>query len=217
MADKWIVEKTMPENFNAPESIHQDEHGNYHWTYRMNLLTNPMIAITIMKILLVILLVLGLFLFFLTLGDGFTAAAFLFMQIVGYGFIVSVILLIVGLLLTALILGGPYTVAFTMNEKGIEHKQLTPQYQRAKTAAHITALLGALAGKPSVAGAGLLAGQKQASYSRFQHVKTVKTRRRFHTILVSEALEHNQIYVSPAQYDFVLSYILAHCPNVKRK
>ncbi len=217
MADNQIVEEFIPATADTHGDIQEDGQGNYHWTYRMNILTNPIIAITILKIFLAILLGLGLFLFLLSLGDGFASAASVFVRIIGYGFIVSLILLAAGLLLTTLILGGSYTVAFTMNQKGIEHKQLTPQYRRAKTAAHITAFLGTLAGKPSVAGAGLLAGQKQVSYSRFQNVKTIKTKRRFHTILISEALEHNQVYVSSAQYDFVLAYIIMHCPNVKHK
>ncbi len=189
----------------------------YRWTYRLNLLTNPVVALTLAKVLGLSLLGVAAFLFLLTLGDGFAAAGRLFFQILGYGALLLLALSAVGLLLTTLILGGTYDVRFDMDEKGISHTQLPRQFKRARVAAHITALLGALAGRPSVAGAGLLAGQKQTSRSVFSRVRKIKALPSLHAILLSGGMEHNQVYAAAEQYAFVLDYIVSHCPGAKKK
>ncbi len=197
--------------------VTQTARGDYRWTYRLNLLTNPVVALTLVKVLGLALLGVAAFLFLLTLGDGFAAAGTLFLQILGYGALLSLALTAVGLLLTSLILGGTYDVRFDMDEKGVSHTQLPRQFRRARAAAYATALLGALAGRPSVAGAGLLAGQKQMSRSVFSRVRKIRALPSLHAILLSGGMERNQVYAAPEQYAFVLDYIVSHCPRAKKK
>ncbi|MDD3214331.1 MAG: hypothetical protein PHY64_11690 [Eubacteriales bacterium] len=201
---------------NAIELI-PDDHGVYRWTYEMNLLKNPVVGLTVLKIFASILAGIALFLFFLTLGEGFAEAAGVFVRMIGYGLPVIIVLVLLALGITALLQGGSYRVQFTMDEHGITHRQDKAQFVRARKAAGWTALLGSLAGNPSATGAGILAGLKGASKSDFRKVKSIKPRRVFHTILLRGGMEFNQIYAAPEQYEFVLAYIRAHCPKAAGK
>jgi hypothetical protein len=44
----------------------------------------------------------------------------------------------------------------------------------------------------------------------------VKPHRRWHTINVNEPFAKNQVYTTKEDFDFVLDYILQHCPKVKK-
>ena len=194
-----------------------DAQGNYSWTYEMSLFRNPVVAWTMIKILGVIVIGIATFLFLLTLGDGFQRAILLFLQFVGYGMLLMLVLLLPALAITSCVNGGCYTVQFRMNASGITHTQVQKQPKRARAMANATALFGAAAGNLTATGAGILAGLKHTSHSDFKKVRSIHPMRALHAIMVNERLERNQVYVAPDQFDFVLHYLITHCPNAKVK
>lgn len=190
--------------------------GKYRWLYEMNMVTNPGIFLTVFKIffwiILVGWLVFGFFLYvihgdwkgLLDMGKAMLIVLALF-----------AVLTFLGVLILAAIYGGKYRVLFEMDEKGVKHIQLPVQAAEAKKLGIMTAFFGLAAGKPTVAGAGMLSASKNASTSEFDKVRRVIARRSLHMIKVNQLLERNQVYVSEDDFDFVYQYIKARCINAK--
>ena len=190
--------------------------GKYRWVYELNLIKNPVIAFTVFKIFAGIILagwiIFGFFIYVIH-GDweglwGMTKAMLIALAIFA-------VLTILGVLVVAWIYGGKYVVLFEMDEKQIKHIQLPRQFKKAQALGILAALAGAASGKPSVAGAGLLAASKQSSTSIFENVSRVKARRCLNLIKVNQLLNHNQIYVPKKDFDFVFNYIKSRCPKAK--
>ena len=190
--------------------------GKYRWVYELNLIKNPVIAFTVFKIFAGIILagwiIFGFFIYVIH-GDweglwGMTKAMLIALAIFA-------VLTILGVLVVAWIYGGKYVVLFEMDEKQIKHIQLPRQFKKAQALGILAALAGAASGKPSVAGAGLLAASKQSSTSVFENVSRVKARRCLNLIKVNQLLNHNQIYVPKKDFDFVFNYIKSRCPKAK--
>ncbi|MBQ9184437.1 MAG: hypothetical protein IJ151_01020 [Bacteroidales bacterium] len=189
--------------------------GKYRWIYEMNLYTNPTILITVAKVMLGT--VLGLWIFFtliFLIGGNFDAIVGM-AKAMGIVMGLMSVLTILGYYVYCLIVGGKYIVLFEMDETQIKHIQLPQQFKRAQAISLLAALAGIASGRPSVAGAGLLAATKQASTSVYASVKNIKVRRRRHLIKVNQLFNKNQVYVPDAWFDFVLDYIRSRCPQVK--
>ena len=190
--------------------------GKYRWKYEMNMLTNPMIFLTVLKVfggvVIGLFLVFGFFLYMIH-GDweGLwgMAKAMLIVLAIFFG------LTILGVLLVAAKYGGKYIVLFEMDEKGIVHMQEPKQFKKAQRLGAVTAMAGAAGGSLSTAGTGMLAASRNSSTSEFSKVRKVKPRRWLHVIKVNQLLNHNQIYVSKEDFDFVYDFIKSHCPKVK--
>ena len=190
--------------------------GKYRWIYEMNMLTNPTVFLTVFKIFLYIILagwlIFGIFLYLIH-GDfeGFLdfskGALIAIAGMAGLTFL--------GVLLLSALYGGKYVVLFEMDEKEIKHIQLPRQVEKAQAVAFITTLVGLTAGKPTVAGAGLLSAGKTSSTSVFANVRRVIPRPRLHLIKVNQLLNKNQVYVSPEDFDFVFDFIKSRCTNAK--
>lgn len=190
--------------------------GKYRWLYEMSLVTNPTIFLTVFKVFFWIILVgwvvFGFFLYvihgdwkgLLDMGKAMLLVLALF-----------AVLTFLGVLVMAALYGGKYKVLFEMDEKGVRHIQLPAQAAEAKKLGILTALFGLAAKKPTVAGAGMLAAGKNASTSEFDKVRRVAARRFLHLIKVNQLLEHNQVYASDEDFDFVYQYIKTRCINAK--
>lgn len=194
--------------------IKKNDDGSYRWDYEFNMLKNPIILLTILKIFLLVLggmwIIFGIF----RIGnDGFVGA---FVEEAKGLLLPAAILFglsVVGYLILAGIYGWKYYVLFEMNEKGIRHIQKEKQYQKASAIGWLTAMIGAAAGKPGTTGTGLLAATKNEQYTEFSKVKRLCALRVFHTIKLDSPLNHNQVYAEPEDYDFVLDYISKHIPR----
>lgn len=188
--------------------------GKYRWTYSKSLFKDPTIFLLIWKIFFFILL--GVFAFILLLGliDG-NLPALSDLAVFGYILLGMTLLVGVGYLLYALIMGGYYTVEFEMDEKGINHRQIAAQAEKAKKLGKTTALAGAASGRIGAIGAGIGA-QRTEMYTDFSKVRKVKTYPRRDLIKVNERFGHNQVYASKDDFVFVSDYIISHCKNVKR-
>ena len=190
--------------------------GKYRWTYPMNMLTNPSVYITVCKIfggiglIAYIIGYIGPILrgdFEKVLGDlkwwGVAVLVFLAISAVAY-------------LIVAAQYGWKYTVNFTMDENGIKH-ELTPKGKKiAKRIGTATAGVGGVGGSIGRVGQGILVANHTSLSSDFKVVRSVKPHRRWHTINVNEPFAKNQVYTTKEDFDFVLDYILQHCPKVKK-
>ena len=207
--------ETADSSYRGPE-VRRCSDGKYRWVYELNMITNPVIFLTVFKIFFWIVfigwMVFGFFLYIIH-GDwkGFLDMSKA-MLIVLAGIAV---LTFIGVVIVSALYGGRYVVLFEMDDKQISHIQVSDQYKKAKKLGILTALVGIAAKKPSVAGAGMLASGKNASTSVFKSVRRVKARRRLHLIKVDQLLDKNQVYVPDEDFDFVYEFIKSRCPQAK--
>ena len=198
------------------ENIKKCDDGTYRWVYEFDMLKNPIILLTVLKIFLIVLVgiwvVFGLF----RIGnDGFVGAFALQTKELLIPAAILLGLSIAAYIILACIYGWKYCVLFEMNETGIRHIQMEKQYKKAQAIGWLTAMAGAAAGKPGMAGTGLLAATKNEQATEFIKVKRMRSFRAFHTIKLDSLLNHNQVYAQPEDYDFVLEYISKRIPKNK--
>ena len=190
--------------------------GKYRWKYDLNMITNPIIYITVFKIFLYIILggfvIAGTF-FFAIKGDweGLLNLA----KISLFGMALFAILTFLGVLLVAAFYGGKYEVLFEMDETQIVHEQHPKQFKKAKKLGAITAVAGAASGRLTTAGAGALAATHNKSVTEFEKVRRVKPLRGLHVIKVNAPFDHNQVYTRDEDFDFVYDFIMSRCTNAK--
>ncbi|MBO4810408.1 MAG: hypothetical protein J5552_02445 [Prevotella sp.] len=192
--------------------------GKYRWIYEVNLLRNPTVLFDVYKvlgmsivILVVIALLIGLFSGDLSLsllkglGVGLLAATGVMLVLGALGYVFY-----------ALITGKKYIVLFTLDEHELVHKQMPATMKKARLIGELAILAGAVAGRPGVAGAGMLAASRDSLTSTLSDVKQVVPRRWMNTIKVNETLFKNRAYVCDEDFDFVLQFLREHCPNLKK-
>ena len=112
--------------------------------------------------------------------------------------------------------GWKYIISFTMDENGISHEQIPAQKKVAQRIGGVVGGAGVLTGDIARAGQGAMVASHTSLSSDFSKVKSVKPIRRWNTIKVNEPFAKNQIYTTKEDFDFVLNYILEHCPQVKQ-
>jgi len=183
------------------------------WMYEFSFWRNPAILITVAKVLLISLFVPAVFMFVITLGDGFGEALGIAGTILGYGVLLMAALLAIAYPLVGLIYGGKYFVLFKMDDKGVNHIQLDRQFKKAQALGFLTALAGISGGSLTAGGAGIMAATKQSLYTSFKKVKSVKAVKSRNTIYVNESMTRNQVYAENGDFDFVLEHILSRCPK----
>lgn len=185
--------------------------GKYRWLYPFDMLKNPVILFTVWRVLgmsffLIYAFTLCMSFFengidlkeFIDISKGFLLLSLFFC---GLG--------VIAYLIVAKQYGLRYMVIFEMDEKGIIHRQMKSQFDKAKAIGWLTAAVG---GSLTAKGAGILAATRDSLSTDFDKVKKVKAVKRRSTIFVNAPLSHNQVYVKPEDYEFVLNYILEHIP-----
>ena len=190
------------------ENIFLCTDGKYRWVYEMGLFRNPTVLLLLAKIFFFVLLGIVVFSLLADACNGdLDAETFLgTLKVFGICGAVMAGLLLVGYLIYALINGGKYVVMFEMDEQGVNHKQMPKQAKKSEDIALLTVLAGTASGRPSTVGAGLAAARTEM-YSEFSKVRKVKPRRAMRVIKVNGLLNHNQVYASAEDFDFVLNYI----------
>ena len=198
------------------ENIKKCDDGTYRWVYEFKMLKNPMILLGVQKIFLFILVGMWVVFGIFRIGrDGLVGAFVAQTKELLIPAAALFVLSILGYILLACIYGWKYCVLFEMNETGIRHIQLKKQYKKAQALGWLAAMMGIVAGKPGIAGTGLLAATKNEQATEFRIVKRMRSFRAFHTIKLDGLLNHNQIYTQPEDYDFVLDYISKRIPKKK--
>ncbi len=198
------------------ENIKKCDDGTYRWVYEFNMLTNPIILLTVLKIFLLVLvgmwIVFGLF----RIGDeGFIGAFIEEAKALAIPAIILFGLSVVAYIILACIYGWKYCVLFEMNEEGVKHIQMEKQFKKAEALGWLTAMIGAAAGNPGTAGTGLLSATKNMQASEFSKVKKMKVLKVFHTIKLDALLNHNQVYAEPEDFEFVRDYIEKRVKSTK--
>lgn len=188
--------------------------GKYRWVYEMNMLKNPTIFFTVLKVMMISLGIVWLFGLVLGIGNMSLDYFLFWTKLTGIMIGIFFVLTIIGVLVTAAVL-GKYVVLFEMDEKEVTHIQMPRQVKKAEVIGLITALVGAMAKSPTTIGAGVLATAKTKSTSEFVNVRRVKARRRFNLIKVNQLLDKNQVYVADEDFDFVYNFIKSRCINAK--
>ena len=115
-------------------------------------------------------------------------------------------------------MGGKYCMLFEMDEQGVLNKQMKKQVKKAQLIGAITALAGIASRNLTTTAVGINAAARTEMYSAFSNVKSVESFPNRQLIKVNERLNHNQVFASTSDYDFVLNYILEHVePAVRDK
>ena len=192
------------------------EDGKYRWAYEFDMLRNPIIILTIWKIFILVLL--GIWLVFgafhikdMGLIEAYAAQT----KELLIPLVILFVLSIAGYLILAGVYGWKYCVLFEMDDEGIHHIQMEKQFKKAEALGWLTAAAGMASGKPGAAGSGLLAATRNELYSSFSNVRRISVRRTYHAIKLNAPLNHNQVYVSPEDFDFVLSFITERAVNAR--
>ena len=195
----------------------ENRDGKYCWRYDVHLIKNPHIFFLIWRIFFFVLL--GIFsvttiVDIIDWPENAGESALGNLKMFGFFLIGMTVLTLIGYFIYAAIMGFRYSVEFEMDEKGVLHSQVAEQAKKAKKIAKITSAAGASTGSLSTVAVGMNASRTEM-YSEFSKVKKVKAYPRKNLIKVNGLLNHNQVYVSNEDFDFVKEYIISHCPNLK--
>lgn len=211
----------MANNVEPNEMVQLYPDGKYRWVHEMSLYKNPSILFLVMKIFAWVCFGIWLFSILLRGCDSVDSKDFWemawgdtkFFLII---FAVFMALCLISYYIYALIMGGKYCVLFEMDQQGVLHQQMAKQVKKAEVIRALTVLAGLASRNITTVGVGLAA--RTEMYTTFASVKSVKANPRHNIIKVNETLNHNQVFVAPANYDFVLRYILDHVkPEVRDK
>lgn len=193
--------------------VQRCDDGKYRWIYALSLYRDGSIFWLVWRILFCAFLAIFSVVMLSEIGKGHILENLRFLGIFLLGMTAVTAL---GYLLYAAMMGGRYVVEFTMDENGLNHQQTDWQAERAGKLGEITAAAGAAKGSYSVMGAGHNA-QRTEMYSDFSKVRRVKGYPRRGVIKVTGLLVHNQVYVLPEDYEFVMGYIVRHCPKLQNQ
>lgn len=113
-------------------------------------------------------------------------------------------LLILTWLLIMLVYRGKYEVEFVLDNNGVLCRTKARQAKRNRVMNSLTVILGLLTGKPTVAGAGLLAQSRQEVFIRWSHVTKVKYKPQRHTVLIRSGwTDQIALFCTQDNYDLV--------------
>ena len=185
-----------------PEGIFLCEDGAYRWVYEVDLRKNNVIAGSLVKVTLIVILVILVPVLLMTGTDLVSMLLLIPAILVG-----AAVLFFIGYVLNALLHGGKYCAVFTMDEEKIVHAQTKKQVKKGR----ILAVISAVALNDPSTGITLLAAEKFTS--AYRDVKSIEVEPAKDLIRVNETLVKNQIYVYPHQLEFVADYIISRCPN----
>lgn len=199
-----------------PESISsglmKGSDGVFRWVYEMSLWKNPTIPKTVAKVVFFASMVPVLLVTFLALvEEGMVQASKAFVQVAAVVLVIMTVLFLLAYALVSLIYGGKYCVAFEMDAKGVKHLHMGKQFKKGQVLSMLTVLAGLAAGSPQAAGAGLLAGSRNTSYSSFSKVVSINSDMNNNVIYVNEKANKNQVYVTKEDFQWVLDYLVSHC------
>ena len=193
--------------------------GKYRWVYEVPMLKNPTILFDVYKVLGISFGIVWLFnVLLISCEDGLNLR-----NLWGFtsGFLIlMLVFLVIGYLayfIVAWYYGWKYIVLFTLDEKEVVHQMMPRQIEKAKVLGALTALIGSVAGKPGVMGAGVLASSRSTSTSVLANVARLVPRRRLHLIKVNQLLNKNRVFVPDEDFDFVYNFLCQHCPKAKKK
>lgn len=114
----------------------------------------------------------------------------------------------------AAVLGGWYAADYQMDETGLIFTPASREARLAKGAAAASAVASFAAGNYGVTAASIASLANEAA-TTFSSVRKIKGVKKHGCIKVSELMLKQQVYVTPEDYDFVFTFIAAHCPKAR--
>ena len=192
--------------------------GKYRWVYEMSLFKNPTVFVLIWKIFFFIFL--GIFAIMMIVdaaewSDFFPDRFLNSLKIMGYFTVGMTAVVGISYLIYAAIMGGKYIVEFEMDDEGVNHRQIASQSRKAKKLGEAVAVAGALSGNLTMTAAGINS-QRTEMYSEFSKVRKLKAYPRRGVIKLNAPFNHNQVYASREDFEFVREYIVSRCVNLKK-
>ena len=195
------------ENDSIPEGVQQCADGKFRWAYEVNMYTNPTIFYAIANMFIIAYLICLVLFVVITLcmDEDVLMAPLVVTGIFAFIFLVT-IPCYYGY---AAWVGGRYAVMYTMDEQGIETRQMPQNIKKNQVIASIAGMVGAMKGDLSMMGLSMNIANTQVIKTDFKHVREVKAAPHRHLIKLSASwYDKNHIYVDEADYDFVYNYIL---------
>lgn len=188
------------------------EDGKYRWMYEINMYTNPVIFLSVVKVLLIsAAVVICLFLVSaIVSGNSISPPDF---ESGKYGLLalgVFIGVVILSYFIVAKSYGGKYIVLFEMDNNCVVHRQMDEQFKKAQAVNWLLAVVGAATGNLSAAGLGISNSVRNSVVSEWGDVKRVVPVRSMHVIMVNNVFQRNQVYASSEDFDFVLDFIRDH-------
>ena len=200
------------------DNIAMYDDGKLRWKYELQLFRTPLIFLTVWLILFGVLSAGFGISFLVDMGkENFFWKGFLeWLRFYGY-FVGGMTLLCgVGYAIYAGMMGGVYRVIFEMDEGGIKHSQIESDAKKAKKISEAAGAVGLASGNVTAMGIAANADRTEM-YTDFGSVRRVVFRPMWHLVKLNAPFNHNQIYVHPADYEYVRQYITEHCPSAKIK
>jgi len=193
--------------------------GKYRWVYELDMYKSSAIIKEVWRAFLIAGLIVAAMLavFSLIEGNSLAETVRFVGEVMAILFGIFLVLSILSYLIYAFMVNGKYCVLFEMDEYGINHKQHEKQVKKSQLIGAIATIAGAAAGRPGMAGTGILAAARTSMYTGFDDVKELEFLPKEHLIRVNETLNRNQVYAEEEDFAFVANYIKAHCKNAKMR
>ena len=193
--------------------------GKYRWVYELDMYKSSAIIKEVWRAFLIAGLIVAAMLavFSLIEGDSLAETVRFVGEVMAILFGIFLVLSILSYLIYAFMVNGKYCVLFEMDEQGINHKQHEKQVKKSQLIGAIATIAGAAAGRPGMAGTGILAAARTSMYTGFDDVKELEFLPKEHLIRVNETLNRNQVYAEEEDFAFVANYIKEHCKNAKMR
>ena len=193
--------------------------GKYRWVYEVPMLKNPSILFDVYKVLGISFGIVWLFnVLLIGCEEGYTLKSLwgvtsCFLVLMGVFLVIGYIAYVI----VAWSYGWKYVVLFTLDEKEVVHQQMPRQVKKATVLGALTAMVGAVAGKPGVVGTGILSASRSTSTSVLADVARIIPCRRLHLIKVNQLLNKNRVFVPDEDFDFVYDFLCQHCTKAQKR
>lgn len=189
---------------------------SYQWACEISLLTNMTTLLHLQKLMLWWGIGVGVFvaiLRLLFLDHDSLAGALLTIPIAILGFSV---LGLVGYVIYCFIRGGSFIASYTLDKNNLHENYVPRKVKKLPDPQGLSGLIDVLSSRPGLPGYGYVwATGKSTTTMPLKRVRTIKARRRLGHIKVSLGLEHLYVYVRPADFDTILTYLRDHCPQAR--
>jgi hypothetical protein len=125
-----------------------------------------------------------------------------------YAIGVILLLFLLTYLFIMLVYKGKYSVSYFLDDQGIRTITQSDMAKKNKIVNGLTIGLGVLAGKPAVAGAGMLANSKQSIHLKWDQIQKVKYKYQQKIILLrGNPMENIGVFCTPENYLHVEAFI----------
>ena len=208
--------ESVPDTNRAPEAdgtVRLFPDGTYRWICEVNMYKDTFIIGTLLKVAVGV--VVGIW-FVLGIADGFeNFLQNLTVMLIFLGSAVALVLL--SYLIIALVRGGKYKALYEMDEKGIDFTQLPREVRNPQAVANARTVADLVGGKLGSLTKSVLADQTNSIETSFEKVRSIRPCPKKHLIRLNAPMSNNRIYTREDDYQFILDYILLHCPQARQK